>query len=59
MKLGIVSSTNDAEAAWNTFRLANFSRKEGDSVRVFLVEGEVKVEQQEHERDDERIVYLE
>ncbi|MEW6035002.1 MAG: DsrE family protein [Candidatus Micrarchaeota archaeon] len=37
MKLGIVISTNEPETAWNAFRLANFSRKEGDEVGVFLV----------------------
>ncbi|MEW6035548.1 MAG: DsrE family protein [Candidatus Micrarchaeota archaeon] len=37
MELGIVISTSDIEAAWNAFRLANFSKKEGDEVRVFLV----------------------
>lgn len=37
MKLGIVISTNDAEAVWNAFRLANFSRKEGDEVKIFLI----------------------
>ena len=37
MKLGIVISTGDIEAIWNAFRLANFSKKEGDDVKVFLV----------------------
>ncbi|MBI5159381.1 DsrE family protein [Candidatus Micrarchaeota archaeon] len=37
MKLGIIISTSDAESVWNAFRLANFSRKEGDEVKVFLV----------------------
>ncbi len=37
MKLGIVISTSDIEAIWNAFRLANFSKKEGDEVKVFLV----------------------
>jgi uncharacterized protein involved in oxidation of intracellular sulfur len=37
MKLGIVISTSDIEAAWNAFRLANFSKKEGDDVKVFLI----------------------
>ncbi|MBI5047123.1 DsrE family protein [Candidatus Micrarchaeota archaeon] len=37
MKLGIVISTSDIEAAWNAFRLAIFSKKEGDEVTVFLV----------------------
>jgi uncharacterized protein involved in oxidation of intracellular sulfur len=37
MKLGIVISTNEAETVWNALRLANFARKEGDEVGVFLV----------------------
>ncbi len=37
MKLGIVISSDDIEATWNAFRLANFSKKEGDDVKVFLV----------------------
>jgi uncharacterized protein involved in oxidation of intracellular sulfur len=37
MKLGIIISTKDAETAWNAFRLANFSLKEGDNVSVFLI----------------------
>ena len=37
MKLGVVISTNDIEAVWNAFRLANFSKNEGDEAKVFLV----------------------
>lgn len=44
MKLGIVISTDNAEAIWNAFRLANFSKKEGDEVRVFLVGAAVEYE---------------
>jgi len=44
MKLGIVISTNDPETVWNAFRLASFSRKEGDDVRVFLVGKAVEYE---------------
>ncbi|MEW5996610.1 MAG: DsrE family protein [Candidatus Micrarchaeota archaeon] len=44
MKLGIVISTNDTEAVWNAFRLANFSKKEGNEVKVFLVGKAVEYE---------------
>lgn len=44
MKLGIVVSTDDIESIWNALRLANFSLKEGDSVRVFLVGKAVEYE---------------
>ena len=37
MKLGIIISTNEPEIVWNAYRLANFSLKEGDEVRVFLL----------------------
>jgi uncharacterized protein involved in oxidation of intracellular sulfur len=50
MKLGIVISTSDIEAAWNAFRLANFSRKEGDDVKVFLVGKAVEYEEKSTEQ---------
>ncbi len=37
MKLAIIISTGDIEAAWSAFRFANFSKKEGDEVTVFLM----------------------
>jgi predicted peroxiredoxin len=37
IKMGIVISTNDAETVWNSLRLANYSRSEGDSVSIFLL----------------------
>lgn len=45
MKLGIVISTDDAETCWNGLRLANFARKQGDEVSVFLVGKGVDYEQ--------------
>ncbi len=45
MKMGIVISTGDIEAVWNAFRLANFSKKEGDEVKVFLVGKAVEYEE--------------
>jgi uncharacterized protein involved in oxidation of intracellular sulfur len=37
MKLALVISQTNPELVFNAFRLANFSRKEGDEVRVFLL----------------------
>ncbi len=36
MKLAMVISQTNPELVFNAFRLANFSRKEGDEVKVFL-----------------------
>lgn len=44
MKLGIVIYSNDAEIIWNAFRFANFSLKEGDIVKVFLLAKGVEYE---------------
>ncbi|PIR58177.1 MAG: sulfur reduction protein DsrE [Parcubacteria group bacterium CG10_big_fil_rev_8_21_14_0_10_38_31] len=44
MKLGIVIYTNDEEAVWNAFRLANFSLKKGDEVKIFLLAKGVEYE---------------
>lgn len=37
MKIGIVISTEEPETSWNAFRFANFSAKQGDEVKVFLI----------------------
>jgi uncharacterized protein involved in oxidation of intracellular sulfur len=37
MKSLIIISIKDAETSRNSFRLANFSLKEGDNVSVFLI----------------------
>ena len=37
MKLGIVIYSNDPETVWNAFRFGNFSLKEEDEVKVFLI----------------------
>ena len=34
---GIVIYSNDVETVWNAFRLANYSKKQGDTVSVFLL----------------------
>lgn len=37
MKLCIIIYSNDTETIWNAFRFANFSLKEGDTIKVFLL----------------------
>ncbi|MFH0737761.1 MAG: DsrE family protein [Candidatus Micrarchaeota archaeon] len=52
MKLGIVISTDDAETVWNAFRLANFSIKEKDDVKIFLVGKAVGYEKNSSQKFD-------
>ena len=35
--IGIVIYSNDVETVWNAFRLANYSKKQGDTVNIFLL----------------------
>jgi sulfur relay (sulfurtransferase) complex TusBCD TusD component (DsrE family) len=44
MKLGIIIYANDPETVWNAFRLGVFSRKQGDTVSVFLLGKGVEAE---------------
>ena len=44
MKLGIIIYSTDAEVVHNAFRFANFSLKEGDQVKVFLLASGVEYE---------------
>ena len=44
MKLATVISQTTPELVFNAFRLANFSRKEGDEVKVFLLAEGVKLD---------------
>ena len=37
MKLGVIISTSEPETVWNALRFANFSLKQGDVVKVFLM----------------------
>ncbi|PJE75618.1 sulfur reduction protein DsrE, partial [Candidatus Uhrbacteria bacterium CG10_big_fil_rev_8_21_14_0_10_48_11] len=37
MKIGIIISQTNPETVWNVFRLANFSLKQGDEVKIFLI----------------------
>jgi hypothetical protein len=35
--IGIIIYSNDVETVWNAFRFANFSKKQGDTVTIFLL----------------------
>lgn len=50
MKLGIIIYSNDAETVWNAFRFANFSLKEGDAVKIFLLAKGVEYEKLDSEQ---------
>lgn len=50
MKLGIIIYSNDQETVWNALRLANFSIKEGDTVKVFLLAKGVEYESLDSDR---------
>jgi len=45
MKLAMVISQTKPELVFNAFRLANFSRKEGDEVKVFLLAEGVELDE--------------
>ncbi len=42
--LGLVIYSNDTETVWNALRLANFSKKQGDTVNIFLLGKGVELE---------------
>ena len=48
MKLGIIISNPDPESAFNSLRLANYSRKQNDEVRVFLLGAGVEIDRIEN-----------
>ena len=50
MKLGIIISQTNPETVWNAFRLANFSIKQGDEVKIFLVGEGVEYEARSSEK---------
>jgi uncharacterized protein involved in oxidation of intracellular sulfur len=52
MRIGIVISTNDAEEVWNAFRLGNVALKENHTVKVFLVNRGVELEDIKSEKFD-------
>jgi len=52
MKLGIILETKEFEKAWNAFRFANTSLKNGHEVKVFLMGEAVECENLTHEKFD-------
>lgn len=50
MKLGIIVYSTDAEVVFNAMRLANFSLKEKDEVRLFLLASGVEYESLDSEQ---------
>lgn len=42
--IGMVIYSNDVETVWNAFRLANYSKDQGDTVQVFLLGKGVEVD---------------
>ena len=44
MKLALILYSADPETIWNAFRLGNFSLKEKDEVKIFLLAKGVEVE---------------
>ncbi len=45
MKLGILISQTEPETVFNALRLANYSLKQGDTVKIFLVGKGVELDQ--------------
>jgi sulfur relay (sulfurtransferase) complex TusBCD TusD component (DsrE family) len=52
MKLGIVITQTDPETVFNALRLASFSLKQGDGVRIFLSGKGVEIDQIESQEFD-------
>jgi sulfur relay (sulfurtransferase) complex TusBCD TusD component (DsrE family) len=52
MKLGIVITQTDPETVFNVLRLANYSLKQGDAVRIFLSGKGVEIDQIESQKFD-------
>jgi sulfur relay (sulfurtransferase) complex TusBCD TusD component (DsrE family) len=52
MKFGIILETKELEKAWNAFRFATTSRKNGHEVKVFLMGEAVECENLTHEKYD-------
>ena len=50
MKIGIIIETKEYEKAWNAFRFAVTSRKQGHEVKVFLMGEAVECEGLTHEK---------
>ena len=45
MKLGLILSQTDPETVFNALRLANYSLKQGDDVKIFLIGKGVELDQ--------------
>jgi sulfur relay (sulfurtransferase) complex TusBCD TusD component (DsrE family) len=54
VKLGLVVSVVEPETVFNALRLANFSARQGDSVKVFLLGRGVELDQIQDGRFDVR-----
>jgi uncharacterized protein involved in oxidation of intracellular sulfur len=52
MKFGIILETKELEKAWNAFRFATTSRKNGHDVKMFLMGEAVECEDLTHEKYD-------
>lgn len=50
--IGMVIYSNDVETVWNAFRLANYSKSQGDTVNVFLLGKGVEVDLLVNENED-------
>lgn len=50
--IGMVIYSNDVETVWNAFRLANYSKNQGDTVQVFLLGKGVEVDLLVNENKD-------
>lgn len=50
MKIGIIISQTNPETIWNAFRLANFSLKQNDEVKIFLIGEGVEYETSSSEK---------
>lgn len=62
MKLGITIYSNDPETVWNAFRLAVFSSRKSDTVKVFLLAKGVECESLDTEKyrvTDEMTAFIE
>jgi hypothetical protein len=52
--IGMVIYSNDVETVWNALRLANYSKTQGDTVRIFLLGKGVEVDNLVKENKDLR-----
>ena len=50
--IGMVIYSNDVETVWNAFRLANYSKSQGDTVQVFLLGKGVEVDNLVNDNSD-------